>query len=104
MASTPRFPRSIGASRLFTIGDRAAHRDRSSDSSRRCSTSNPDLASTLKETSGRSGTGRRQHRARSVLVVAEMALALVLLIGATLLIRTFVGLRTSTPASTRTTC
>jgi predicted permease len=61
------------------------------------STSNPDLASTMKETSGRSGTGRRQHRARSVLVVTEMALALVLLIGATLLIRTFVGLQNVNP-------
>jgi putative ABC transport system permease protein len=61
------------------------------------STSKPDLASTMKETSGRSGTGRRQHRARSFLVVAEIALALVLLIGATLLIRTFVGLQTVNP-------
>ena len=60
-------------------------------------TSNPDLASMLKETSGRSGTGRGQHRARSVLVVAEIALALVLLIGATLLIRTFVGLQNVNP-------
>lgn len=60
-------------------------------------TSNPDLASTLKETSGRSGTGRHQHRARSALVVAEISLALVLLIGATLLIRTFVGLQSVNP-------
>jgi predicted permease len=60
-------------------------------------TSNPDLASTLKETAGRSGTGRGQHRARSVLVVAEIALALVLLIGATLLIRTFLGLQNVNP-------
>jgi predicted permease len=59
-------------------------------------TSNPDLASTLKEASGRSGTGR-QNRARSVLVVTEVALALVLLVGATLLIRTFVGLRRVNP-------
>ena len=60
-------------------------------------TSNPDLASTLKETSGRSGTGRGQHRARSILVVAEIALALVLLAGASLLIRTFVGLQSVKP-------
>jgi predicted permease len=60
-------------------------------------TSNPDLASTLKETSGRSGVSRSQHRARSVLVVAEIALALVLLIGAALLIRTFVGLQNVNP-------
>ena len=60
-------------------------------------TSKPDLVSTLKETSGRSGTGRRQTRVRSGLVVAEMALALVLLIGAALLIRSFVGLRSVDP-------
>ncbi len=59
--------------------------------------SKPDLASVLKESSGRSGTGRKQHRIRSMLVVSEIALALVLLIGATLLIRTFVGLQTVKP-------
>jgi predicted permease len=59
--------------------------------------SNPDLASTLKETSGRSGTGRRHHRARSVLVVSEIALALVLLVGSMLLIRTFIGLHNVQP-------
>jgi putative ABC transport system permease protein len=57
-------------------------------------TSNPDLASTLKEAGGRSGVSRAQNRARSVLVVSELALAIVLLIGASLMIRTFVGLRT----------
>jgi predicted permease len=60
-------------------------------------TSKPDLTTTLKESGGRSGSARRQHRARSALVVAETALALVLLIGATLLIRTFVGLQTVKP-------
>ena len=60
-------------------------------------TSKPDLASTLKEASGRSGTGLRHARIRSGLVVAEMALALVLLIGAALLIRSFVGLRSVDP-------
>lgn len=60
-------------------------------------TSNPDLATTLKESGGRSGSARRQHRTRSALVVAETALALVLLIGATLLIRTFVGLQSVKP-------
>jgi len=59
--------------------------------------SNPDLASMMKETSGRSGTGKAQHRARSVLVVAEVGLALVLLIGAVLLIRTFAGLQSVNP-------
>ena len=55
--------------------------------------SKPDLNSTLKETSGRSGTGLKQNKARGALVVTEMAMALVLLIGAALLIRTFVDLR-----------
>jgi len=56
-----------------------------------------DVNSTLKETSGRSGTGRRQNLARACLVVGEIALALVLLVGAALLIRTFVGLRSVNP-------
>jgi len=60
-------------------------------------TSNPDLASTLKEGGGRSGTGLRHARARSLLVITEVALALVLLVGSVLLIRTFVGLRTVNP-------
>ena len=56
-------------------------------------TSKPDLVSTLKEASGRSGTAVRHKRVRSALVVIETALALVLLVGAALLIRSFVGLR-----------
>jgi predicted permease len=59
-------------------------------------TSSPDLAGSLKE-GGRSGTGRRHAFARSTLVVMEMSLSLVLLIGAALLIRTFVGLRSVSP-------
>src|SRR4029078_6020594 len=54
--------------------------------------SKADLTTTLKESSGRSGTGFRQNKARSVLVVIEVALALVLLIGSALLIRTAVAL------------
>jgi predicted permease len=61
------------------------------------STSKLDLSSMLKEARGRSGTGLRHNRVRSVLVVTEVALALVLLVGAALLIRTFVGLRTVNP-------
>lgn len=60
-------------------------------------TSKPDLVSTLKEASSRSGTSLRHTRVRSGLVVAEVALALVLLIGAALLIRSFVGLRSVDP-------
>ena len=56
-------------------------------------TSKPDLVSTLKEASGRSGTGLHHARLRSTLVVVETALALVLLVGAALLIRSFIGLR-----------
>ena len=59
--------------------------------------SRADLGLTLKESGGRSGTGFRQNKARSLLVIAEMALALVLLVGAVLLIRTFVALRTINP-------
>jgi putative ABC transport system permease protein len=54
--------------------------------------SKTDLTSTLKESSGRSGTGLRQNKARSILVVTEVALALVLLIGSALLIRTAINL------------
>jgi len=56
------------------------------------STSRSDLNSTLKESSNRSGTGFRQGKARSLLVISEVSLALVLLIGAALLIRTFIAL------------
>jgi predicted permease len=59
--------------------------------------SRADLQGTLKESSGRSGTGFRQNKTRSVLVVAEVALALVLLIGSALLVRTFVALRSVDP-------
>ncbi len=56
------------------------------------SASRSDLNSTLKESGNRSGTGFREGKARSLLVVSEISLALVLLIGAALLIRTFIAL------------
>ena len=56
-----------------------------------------DLNLTLKESGGRSGSGFRQNKARSILVVAEVALALVLLVGASLLIRSFMALRAVNP-------
>jgi predicted permease len=54
--------------------------------------SRSDVNATLKESGSRSGTGRH-HLARNALVVTETALALALLIGAGLLIRTFASLR-----------
>jgi putative ABC transport system permease protein len=54
--------------------------------------SKADLASTLKETGGRSGTGFRQNKTRSLLVVVEFALALTLLVGSALLIRSAIAL------------
>ncbi len=56
-----------------------------------------DINSTLKEATSRSGSGLRQNKARSALVVAEMALAIVLLVGAGLLIRTFSALHSVAP-------
>ena len=54
--------------------------------------SRADLNAVLKDSSGRSGTGFRQNKARAVLVVSEVGLAVILLIGSALLIRTFVAL------------
>ena len=56
-----------------------------------------DVNSVLKEGGGRSGSGLRHNRVRNVLVVAEMALAVILLVGAALMIRTFAGLRSVQP-------
>jgi len=61
------------------------------------SASRTDLNSSLKESSNRSGTGFRQSKARSLLVITEVALALVLLVGSALLIRTFIALRGVNP-------
>jgi len=58
--------------------------------------SGTDLTTTLNE-SGRSGSGSRDNRARAALVIGEVAVAVVLLVGATLLIRTLVALRTVNP-------
>jgi putative ABC transport system permease protein len=52
-----------------------------------------DLNEALKQSGGRAGTGGGHRRLRSALVVIEVALALVLLVGAGLLINAFLRLR-----------
>jgi predicted permease len=59
--------------------------------------SRSDLSTTIKESASRSGSGFRQNKARSALVVLEMALALVLLVGSALLIRTSMALAAVDP-------
>jgi len=61
------------------------------------SSSRKNLAAILNESSNRGGVGLRSGKTRSLLVVTEMALALVLVIGAALLIRTFVKLQSVDP-------
>ncbi len=61
------------------------------------SASRKNLAAVLNESSNRAGVGFRSGKVRSLLVISEMALALVLVIGATLLIRTFMKLQAVDP-------
>lgn len=53
-----------------------------------------DLSAALKDNASEGVTGARQHRRQSILVVAEITMAIVLLVGAGLLARTFLALRT----------
>ncbi len=59
--------------------------------------SHTELNTALKDSSSRSGTGFRQNKTRSILVVVEMALAVVLLVGSALLIRTSIALQSVDP-------
>lgn len=56
-----------------------------------------DVNAALKESSGRSGTGMKHSRIRGFLVVSEIAIAVLLLAGAALMIRSFASLRTVKP-------
>jgi predicted permease len=61
------------------------------------SASRKSLAAVLNESSSRAGVGFRSGKVRALLVISEMALALVLVIGAALLIRTFMKLQSVDP-------
>ena len=61
----------------------------------------PHLASALKEGGRLSSAGRERHRARNGLVVAEIALAVVLLVASGLMIRTFQAMRDVNPGFVR---
>src|SRR5262249_22152579 len=56
-----------------------------------------DLNEVLKEGGRSSGEGRLRYRMRSLLIVSEVALSLVLLVGAGLLIWSFIYLRNTSP-------
>jgi putative ABC transport system permease protein len=75
---------SLGASLLFGVAPALFAAD-------------PRLHTTLQEHAGRSGEGKDRRGARSLLVTAEVALAMVLLIGAGLLIRSFAALMSVNP-------
>ena len=59
--------------------------------------SKPDVHASLKESGGRSSGGLTTQRARSLLIVAEVALALLLLAGAGLMIKSFMRLQQVDP-------
>jgi putative ABC transport system permease protein len=57
----------------------------------------PQMAAALKDASRGSSEGRERHRARNTLVVAQVALAAVLLVGSGLMVRTFIAIRDVPP-------
>ena len=57
----------------------------------------PRLAAALKDSSRGSSEGRERHRARNTLVVAQIALATVLLVASGLMIRTFLAIQNVPP-------
>ncbi len=61
----------------------------------------PQLAHALKDSSRGSSEGRERHRARNTLVAAQVAMAVVLLVGSGLMIRTFLAMRDVTPGFVR---
>jgi predicted permease len=60
----------------------------------------PQLANALKENGRGSSDGRERHRTRNALVVAQVALALVLLVASGLMMRTFTAMRNVPPGFT----
>jgi putative ABC transport system permease protein len=61
----------------------------------------PQLANALKDSSRGSSEGRERHRARNTLVIAQVALAVILLVGSGLMIRTFMAMRNVPPGFVR---
>src|SRR5439155_775537 len=57
----------------------------------------PDLTDSLKEGTAGAGTGHRRQRLRAALVISEIALSVVLVVGAGLLIRSLWRLRAVNP-------
>ena len=62
--------------------------------------SRADINAVIKDSSSRSGSGFRQNKTRSTLVLVEVSLAVVLLVGASLLIRTSLSLNAVDPGYT----
>lgn len=60
----------------------------------------PQMASALKDSSRGSSEGRERHRARNSLVVAQVALAAILLVASGLMVRTFLAIRDVPPGFT----